>query len=208
MLSFIFIFLRHQVTHLAHIPWVGGVGMTKENTFYQQMHLVQFDLSPDKHYYPPLYPLLGAIFLKWSSGHLFFLINLGSLLWFAYVFIRFSDLYIPRLGSIALFFGTTIFNYTLFENYVIPWTSTLAVALLASGILGLVWLTEVRNGERDRLSGLRIFFVAFSLGLLVPTRPGDAVVGCVIGLGLLIGYWRVREKSINCVPRPLILYCL
>jgi len=165
--------------------------------------LVQFDLSPGKHFYPPLYPLLGAIFIKWSSGHLFFLINLVSLLWFAYVFIKFSDLYVPRWGSIALLFGSTIFNYTLFENYVIPWTSTLSAALLASGILGLVWLAEVRNGERDKLSGLHIFFVTTCLSLLVPTRPGDALVGCVIGLGLLLRYWRVSKKTINCDPRPI-----
>ena len=161
----------------------------------------QFDFSPDKHFYPPLYPAIGAIFLKWSSGHLFFAPNLAALIWFAYVFIRFADLYIPRWGSIALLFATTIFNHTLFENYVIPWTSTLCVALLASGILGLVWLAEVRDGVRDRVSGLQVFFVATCLGLLVPTRPADAVVGCVIGLGLLIGYWRTRRESIECVPR-------
>jgi hypothetical protein len=168
----------------------------------------QFNFSPDKHFYPPLYPVLGAIFLKWSSGHMFFLINLGALIWFAYVFIKFSDLYMPRWVGVALLFGTTIFNYTLFENYVIPWTSTIAVALLASGILGLVWLSEIKNGERDKLSGLQVFFVAACLGLLVPTRPGDAVVGCVIGLGLLICYWRIHRQSINLVPRPMIFIVL
>jgi hypothetical protein len=168
----------------------------------------QFDLSPDKHFYPPLYPVLGAIFLKWSSGHMFFLINLSALIWFAYVFIKFSDLYMPRWVGVALLFGTTIFNYTLFENYVIPWTSTIAVALLASGILGLVWLSEIKSGERDKLSGLQVFFVATCLGLLVPTRPGDAVVGCAIGLGLLIGYWRIHRQSINVVPSPMIFIVL
>jgi hypothetical protein len=168
----------------------------------------QSDFSPDKHFYPPLYSVLGAIFLKWSSGHTFFLLNLGALIWFAYVFIKFSDLYLPRWGGVALLFSTTIFNYTLFENYVIPWTSTLATALLASGILGLVWLTKIMNGERDKLSGLQVFFVATCLGLLVPTRPADAIVGCVIGLGLLIGYWCIHRRPIHLVPRPIVFILL
>ncbi len=133
---------------------------------------------------------------------MFFALNLAALAWFSYIFIRFSDRYIPRWGSVVLLFGTTIFNYTLFENYVIPWTSTLSVALLATGILGLVWLSEVKDGIRDRLSGPQVFFVATCLGLLVPTRPADAAVGGVLGLGLLIGYWRTRRKAIESVPHP------
>lgn len=163
--------------------------------------LSNFDFAPDKHFYPPLYSALGAIFLKWSSGHMYFVLNLFSLLWFAFVFVRFADRYVPRWGSVALLFGTTIFNYTLFENYVIPWTSTLSVALLASGFLGLVWLDEVQNGLPSRVSGLQVFFVATCLGLLVPTRPADAVVGGVIGLGLLIIYCQTRKKFVKSVPR-------
>lgn len=161
----------------------------------------QLDFSPDKHFYPPLYSLVGAIFLKWSSGHPYFVLNLLAMLWFVYVFIRYSDQYIPRWGSVALLLGTTILSYTIFENYVIPWTSTLSVALLATGFLGLVWLREVRSGTRARVSGLQAFFVATCLGLLVPTRPGDAVVGGVIGLGLLLAYWQTYRVSIERVPR-------
>jgi hypothetical protein len=163
--------------------------------------LAQGDFTPDKHFYPPLYPAIGAIFLKWSSGHLFFAINLTALIFFAYVFIKFADHYVPRWGGIMLLFFTTIFNYTLFENYIIPWTSTLSMALLAGGILGLVWLYELRDGARPRLSRLQVFFVAICLGLIVPTRPVDAVVGTVIGLGLLINYWQIWRNSIGNVPR-------
>jgi hypothetical protein len=162
--------------------------------------IAQGDLSPDKHFYPPLYPALGAIFLNWSSGHMYFVLNLVALLWFAYVFIRFSERYIARWGSIFLLFGTTIFNHLLFENYVIPWTSTLSVALLASGILGLVWLDEIRDGIRHRISELQVLFIALCLGMIVPTRPADAVVGSVIGLGLSIGYWSTRRDAVKSVP--------
>ena len=160
----------------------------------------QGDLTPDKHFYPPLYPAIGSIFLRWSSGHFFFFINLLALIYFAYAFIRFSDRYIPRWSSILLFLFTTIFNYTIFENYVIPWTSTLSVALFSSGILGLVWLYEVRDGVRPQLSKLQVFFVSTCLGLMVPTRPADATVGIIVGLGLLIGYWRIWRNAVKKVP--------
>lgn len=163
--------------------------------------LAQFDLGRDKHFYPPLYPAIGAIFLKWSSGHMYFAVNLLALLWFAFMFIRFSDRYIARWGSAVLFLGTISFNPRLVETFVVPWTSTLSVALLASGILGLVWLGEAKHGIRARVSGVRVFFVATCLGLLVPTRPADALVGGVIGLGLLIEYWQTRRKASESVPR-------
>jgi hypothetical protein len=37
---------------------------------------------------------------------------------------------------------------------------------------------------------------------LAPTRPGDAVVGAVIGLALLIGYWRARRNVAANLPAP------
>lgn len=163
--------------------------------------LAEFDLAPEKHFYPPLYPVLGAIFLKWSSGHPYFALNLFFLLWFSYVFIRFSDQYLPRWASFLLLLSTTIFNYPIFENYAIPWTSTLSVALLSTGILGLVWFQESRAGSGTRVSGVQVFFVATCLGLLVPTRPADAVVGCAIGLGLLISNWQTRQVAVERVPR-------
>lgn len=162
--------------------------------------LTHGDLTPEKHYYPPLYPALGAIFLNWSSGHMYFVLNLLALLWFAYVFVRFSDRYIPRWGSTLLLFGTTVFSYKLFEQYVIPWTSTLSISLLASGILGLVWLDEIRDGIRSRISWIQVLLVALSLGLIVPTRPADSVVGAIIGVGLLTGYWNAREATPQSVP--------
>jgi hypothetical protein len=160
------------------------------------------DLSRDQHTYPPLYPALGAVFLTWSSGHPFFLPNLLCWLWFVFAFIRFADRYVPRWSGVVLLFGTTIINYEILENYVIPWTSTLSMALLATGILGLVWLQEAREGKRQQISGWQIFIVAISLGLLAATRPADAVVGGLLGLALLIGYWLAHRNAAANLPAP------
>jgi len=159
-------------------------------------------LTADNHNYPPLYPAVGAIFLKWSSGHPYFLPDLLCWLWFVFVFIRFADRYVPRWSSLVLLCGATIVNHEILENYVIPWTSTLSMALLATGILGLVWLQDAREGKRKQISGWQVFIVPVSLGLLAPTRPVDAVVGGVLGLVLLIGYWRERRNAAVDLPAP------
>ncbi|MDD2768528.1 MAG: hypothetical protein PHT19_07320 [Methylococcus sp.] len=164
--------------------------------------LLQRDFSPDKHFYPPLYPAAGAFFLNWSSGHPYFLLNLFCLLWFAFVFIRVGDRYIPRWGGVILLFGTTIFNLRIFENYLIPWTTTLSAALLASGILGLAWLQDVLDRKNIKIGNWQVFFVAACLGLLAPTRPGDAAVGGVLGLALLIGYGYARRFAAEQMPSP------
>jgi hypothetical protein len=160
------------------------------------------DRTGDNYRYPPLYPAVGAIFLKWSSGHPYFLPDLLCWLWFVFAFIRFADRYVPRWSGLVLLFGTIIVNHELLENFVIPWTSTLSMALLGTGILGLIWLREVREGKRKQISGWQLYIVAISLGLLVPTRPGDGVLGAVIGLAFLIEYWRARRNAAASLPAP------
>jgi hypothetical protein len=164
--------------------------------------LLHRDLTWDKHLYPPLYPAIGAIFLNWSSGHPYFLPDLLCWLWFVFAFIRFADRYLPRWSGLVLLFGSTIVNHEILENFVIPWTTTLSMALLATGILGLVWLEEVREGKRKRINGWHMFIVAVSLGLLAPTRPIDAVVGALLGLAFLIAYWRARRTAAANLPAP------
>ncbi len=171
--------------------------------------LLQHDLSPDKHFYPPLYPAIGAIFLRWSSSNPYYVPNLLCLLWFAFVFIRVSDRYIPRWGSLILFYGTTIINIRIFECYLIPWTTTLSVAFIATGILGLVWLQEIMDGKLLSIEVRHVLFVSTFLGLLVPTRPGDAIaVGGVLGLALISGYWYVRKNDFASISKTSVLYLL
>jgi hypothetical protein len=176
--------------------WDQGVYLKQAEAF------LHGDLTADKHFVPPLYPAVGAIFLNWSDGHPYFLPDLLCWLWFVFAFIRFADRYVPRWSGLVLLFGTTVVNYELRENYVIPWSTTLSMALLATGILGLVWLQDAQEGKRKQISGWHVFIVATSLGLLAPTRPPDAVVGAVIGLAFLIGYWRARRNAAANLPAP------
>ena len=168
--------------------------------------LYGLDFSTDQYFYPPLYSALGAVFLVFSPNHPFFLINLICLLWFIYVFICLCDRYLPRVVSIFLLFASTIFELTLFENFVIPWTTSLSAALLATGILGLIWVQEIKAGKRSHLHSWQAFLVAGSLGLMVPTRPIDALIGIVIGCAFVWSYYSL-PKTVGTqqhLPRFLI----
>src|SRR5262245_45647275 len=182
---------------------LGWWGWWDQSLYLKQANaILHGDLTADKHIVPPLYPAVGAIFLNWSSGHPYFLPDLLCWLWFVFAFIRFADRYVPRWSGLVLLCGTTIVNYELLENFVIPWATTLSMALLATGILGLVWLEDVREGKRKQISSWQFFMVALSLGLLAPTRPIETVVGGVLGLALLIRYWRVRRNAAANLPPP------
>ena len=141
----------------------------------------RLDFSADQYFYPPLYSALGAVFIVFSSNHPFFLVNLICWLWFVYVFIVLCDGYLPRAVGVFLLFVSTIFEVLIFENFLIPWTTTLSCALLATGILGLTWVQEIKAGKRSHLYSWQVLLVAGSLSLLVPTRPVDALIGMVIG---------------------------
>jgi Domain of unknown function (DUF7024) len=182
---------------------LGWWGWWDQGLYLKQANaILHGDLTADKHIVPPLYPAVGAIFLKWSSGHPYFLPDLLCWLWFVFAFIRFADRYVPRWSGLVLLCGATIVYHELLENYVIPWATTLSMALLATGILGLVWLQEAQEGKRKQISGWQVFIVAISLGLLSPTRPIEAVVGAVLGLAFLIGYWRARRNAAANLPAP------
>lgn len=159
--------------------------------------LYQFDFSPEQYFYPPLYSALGTLFLAWFSNHPFFFVNLICLLWFVYVFIRLSDCYFPRVVSVLLIFASILAPIRIFENFLIPWTTTLSTALLATGILGLIWVQEIKDGQRSKLEYWQMLFVAVCLGLMVPTRPLDSLIGIWIGSAYVLTYWRLPSSRSN-----------
>ena len=159
------------------------------------------DFLAEHYFYPPLYSALGSLFLNVTGNHPFFLINLLCLLWFVYVFIRLSDLYVPRVVGLFLLFVSIIFPVLILENFVIPWTSNLSMALLATGVLGLVWIEEIKQAKRRSLQYWQVVLVAMSLGLMVPTRPVDALIGLLIGCAFIFSYLRLPSgPSIEIIP--------
>ncbi len=163
------------------------------------------DFSPEQHFYPPLYPALGVLFLGWSGEHPFFAPNLVAFLWVCFVFIRFSDQYLPRTGSVSVLLLALLLNWRVSENYIIPWNSILSDALLATGFLALVWLAEAEKGVRGRVNGWQIAVAALCLGMIVPTRPPDAVAGLIAGMGIIAGCLKVWKIAPERLPRVHVL---
>jgi len=52
------------------------------------------DFSAAQHFCPPLYSMLGALFVNFTDP--FWLVDLICLLWFATIFVLFASKYIPR----------------------------------------------------------------------------------------------------------------
>lgn len=180
----------------------GWMGWNDQSLYLRSAQaLLQGDFSPGKHLYPPLYPLTGVPFVHFSPQYAFLPANLLALLWFAFVFIRFADLYLPRVAGVSVLFASVLLSPSIAENYVFPWTTNLSDALLAAGLLGLVWTEEVVRGERARMGWARIAFVSGCLGLIVATRPADAVTGLVVGLLFLAGLVRLARKDPWKLPR-------
>jgi len=150
--------------------------------------IAQLDFSPEKYFYPPLYPMLGSLFVPWLDKHPFLLINFVCLLWFCAVFIWLASRYISRWGAVALLLVSVLANYRIFEHFLIPWTSTLCTALLSVGIYGMLKLRDNPNRPAALVpapSVVASFGISLAIGLIAALRPADAVVGGVLWLGYM-----------------------
>jgi uncharacterized protein DUF7024 len=135
------------------------------------------ELLPEAQRYPPLYPLLGALFLPVSELHSYLPINI--MLYVAYLWM-FMAAFQPIVGrwaaAIAVIVGLYLSNI-LSMQWVYPWTSSLAACLQMATLLLFSRYLINRNdpswGQRERL--LNALMCGAAAGLLAPTRPVDLV---------------------------------
>jgi hypothetical protein len=155
----------------------------------------QFDLSPDKFYYPPLYPFLGALFVQWWGLHPFWLIDLAGLVWFSAVFILFASRYVSRRAAVLLYLASVLLNHRVFPDFLIPWTTTVSAALLSVGLYGLLRVSD-RTPEKARrgMTVAAVLGVSLSLGLIACLRPVDSLVGGIVWLGCMGYVWRTAKR--------------
>jgi hypothetical protein len=170
------------------------------------MAFAEGNLDPLQHFYPPLYPMAGALLVNISTGHFYFALNLAFFLWVAYVFVRVAEGYIKRWVAILLFLGTSVLSYSVLENYVIPWSSSLSAALLSCGFLGLVWVRETQQGQASTLKVWQIVVPAFALGCVIAARPPDAAIALAISLCIAIGYLSlIAQDSSKASPLSKVI---
>ena len=172
--------------------WWGWFDQGKYYVSAQSLKNLNFNI--ENHFYPPLYPIVGAVLLNCSTGHPYFLPNLVCFLWYSYIFILFSSIYFNRLISFILLLSTIVANYTLFEDWIIPWTTTLTSGLISTGIYALSYNNKNYNTQ-GFLSKKVVFLVFLSMGLVVATRPLDSFVSIVICIGLYAQYIFQNRKQ-------------
>lgn len=159
--------------------------------------LSNFDLRGEKNHYPPLYPAIGAIFLPLSGMHPYFIVNLLCFIWIGYVFFKVASRYLPPWMAAGIFMGTLVLDKRFFENFLIPWTTTLGSALFSCGIY-MLYVVQDKLKEATsptiNISMRYIFLGSFAVGLLALTRPVDLLVGIIFiasAVGL-ISYYALR----------------
>ena len=174
--------------------------------------IANFSLTSANQIYPPLYSFLGAIFVNAIPNHPFFLINyIGFALHITSILVI-SNYYFGRWLSItSLFFCFWFFESITLQQWVIPWTTSLADGIAAALIL-LLWrcyinrLTE-KNKKPISQQFLAIFFLLY--GCLALTRPIDMLVFAPISCGLfylVVEDYRMRAIDFqNIVISTLII---
>lgn len=142
--------------------------------------LVAGDYSRSLHFYPPLYPMLGALFLHVWPFQPFLIVDAVCFLFFAYGFIKFAERYVAWRTAVAIFALTVVFNLKIFEQFVTPWTTTPAAALIVCVMLLSRRILESNQANPWTLAGFGL-----AMGALIPLRPTDALVTLPFGVLIL-----------------------
>jgi hypothetical protein len=187
--TFILTYSQHPALPGASATYpLGWFGWYDQGKYLQSAQAFsRHDFSASEHVYPPLYAFLGSFFVHPSVKDPFALIDLLSLVVYGWAFIAFAGRYVHIGAASLVFLFAMVFNMTIFENFVIPWTSTLGAMLFSVPILDLSRADAITNNSRPHFSSDDLAFIgtSFLVGLLPLVRPLDAVVGGVLWLGCL-----------------------
>lgn len=129
------------------------------------------NLASENYFYPPVYPMLGALFVGLNPMHPFLLVNLAGFLTFAHFFIALARRHIGWPAAVAVFALSFLSDKTLVAVWVEPWTTTVVAAIYAF----LFWAFDRLLSDVDRPSAVRLAILGGLGGLVFSTRPADAV---------------------------------
>jgi hypothetical protein len=119
------------------------------------------NFAPDNHFYAPGYALLGALFVKISPLHPFFVVNLACLLAsFAGFIVVSGRIGVPAWLGAGIFLAVTQGDKFFAVQWVIPWNTSLSGALL--------WLVMALEGWP--------FCTGLLAGAVVLVRPADVLL--------------------------------
>ena len=163
---------------------LGWWGWTDQGLYLKSAQAFsRFDFRSSEHWYPILYSLLAAPFVRMMPIHPFFIVDLVCFLITVGGFLKIGSKIIGLWPAAILFACVICFPRVVAADWIIPWTSTLSAAITTILLLACA-------NERFAQGGSPVgYYLAFALllSLLALTRPLDLIIDSV-----MCGYIAVR----------------
>ncbi|HET8706717.1 MAG TPA: hypothetical protein VFM46_10490 [Pseudomonadales bacterium] len=172
----------------------------------EALAIAQLKFTPGNYFYPPLYPALGAIFVKWLPTHPFLLVNIAGFLIFAHFFIDLARRFVGWPCAVIFFLLSLLPARHMVALWIEPWTTTLVAPIFAY----LFWELWRIITSRELPSIPRAALMGGLGGAIFATRPADAVVISPVFIMILwqfylIGSHQSAEARRNTIFRAASL---
>jgi hypothetical protein len=184
-------------THAAKYPHFAGfwAGVDQQRYLEAARAWAGFDLSPARHHYLPLYPLMAAPFVWLAPWQPFMLPDLACLLASFLLFVRIGRRLAPGWPdgvAAACFVVAVMGSRLLLGLWIVPWSSTGAAPFQLGAVL-----LALRFGERP--GAARAAALGLCIALVAGFRPSDAAVLLVACSGfVLCSLLRCRGGVVLC----------
>lgn len=149
------------------------------------------DFSASNYFYPPIYPLLGSLFVRWNPMHAFALLDIVCFIAFAHYFVSFARRYVGWPWAMCVLVMSLISAQEISAVWIEPWTSTLVAATYAFLFFDVGRLSESNEGIDYR----RLAIWGGCGGLIFATRPVDAVAIAPLFIFVLLYVFRSHARS-------------
>jgi hypothetical protein len=150
-------------------------------------------LDPSQHYYPPGYPLLGALFVRLLPMQPFLVPDFVCLLATFWIFIRICR-HLTQDPDRGQIFGTVAFLIATLSSpqavtaWIWPWSTTGSAPLILGALLGIL------RFDRDPRPKV-LFWTMLSGGAVVLFRPTDAAI--VLAFTGMFALWTRIERRVS-----------
>ena len=157
------------------------------------------DLNPDLHWYFPGYPILGALFYRLMPAHPFFLPDALLLVLALYLFVEICGaLDVDRVKAAMIFIATVLVPPAIVGQFVVPWTTTPAMALILAVLLAALRYGDAPAPRWSLAAG------ACGAGLML-FRPTDLII--LVPVAAFGARAAVRAGGLRRVLRDGAAFC-
>lgn len=151
-------------------------------------------LDPEFHWYPMGYALLATPFYRMMPVHPYFLPNLALLLTSVWLYLAIvAELELNRLAGFAMLVLCVLASPLVFQQHVIPWTTTPAMTVLLW--VSYLYVRSINCG----LTLSRAACLGIAASLMLMTRPTDilALVPVYVHLLLKDAFGAIRSRALK-----------